>query len=125
MARYAVTLRDRTIEMIDGADAYQQEGPMTTFFALDRDRRVVDCWSTRLASFRSAEIMIIRRDEGDSGANPGLDPEPAAQGTYAPSQAMDDSATSPPPSTATVTRSTCGGRLSTARASSSGKALIP
>ena len=117
MARYAVTLRDRTVELIDGADAYQQEGQMTTFFALDRDRRVVDCWSTRLASFRSTEIMIIRRHDDES--------RPDAQGTYAPSQAIDDSATSPPPSTAMVTRSTCGGRLATARVSSSGKALIP
>ena len=125
MARYAVTLRDRTVEVIDGADAYQQEGQMTTFFALDRDRRVVDCWSTRLASFRSTEIMIIRRDGGESVVDPDLDPGSVAQGTYTPSQAMEDSATSPPPSTAMVTRSTCGGRFSTARASSSGKALIP
>jgi hypothetical protein len=113
MARYEVTLKDRTVEIVDGADAYQQEGQMTTFFAVDRDRRVIDCWSTRLASFRSTEIMIIRRHEG------------AAQGTYAPNQAMADSATSPPPSTAIVARSSCGGRIATARASSSGKALIP
>jgi hypothetical protein len=121
MARYAVTLKDRTVEVIDGADAYQQEGQMTTFFALDRDRRVVDCWSTRLASFRSSEIMIIRRDEDWLT----VEPEPRGQGTYAPNQAMDDSATSPPPSTAMVARSTCGGRITTARANTSGKALIP
>jgi hypothetical protein len=62
MARYEVTLKDRTVELIDGADAYQQEGQMTTFFAVGDDRRVVDCWSTRLASFRTSEILIIRRD---------------------------------------------------------------
>jgi hypothetical protein len=110
MARYAVTLKDRTVEVIDDADAYQQEGPMTTFFALAPDRQVVDCWSTRLASFRSSEVMIIRRHD---------------QGTYAPSQAMADSETSPPPSTAIVTRSSCGGRMTTAKANSNGKALIP
>ena len=27
MARYEITLKDRTVEVIDGADAYQQEGP--------------------------------------------------------------------------------------------------
>jgi hypothetical protein len=61
MAVYEVTLKDRTSERIDGADAYRQEGPMTTFFKQDGDRKVVDCWSTRLASFRTADIAIIRR----------------------------------------------------------------
>lgn len=43
------------------ADAYQQEGPMTTFFALADDRRVIDCWSTRVASYRTADIVTVRR----------------------------------------------------------------
>ena len=115
MARYEITLKDHTMEVIDDADAYQQEGQMTTFFSVDESRRVVDCWSTRLASFRTTEIVIIRRCAAD----------PTAQGTYAPSQAIDDNATMPPPSTAITARSTCGGRISTARASTSGKALIP
>jgi hypothetical protein len=115
MARYEVTLKDHTVECIDGADAYQQEGQMTTFFAVEPDRRVIDCWSTRLASFRTSELLFIRRGE----------PLPPVQGTYAPSQAIDDSATSPPPSTAMTARSTCGARITTARVSSSGKALIP
>ena len=109
MARYEITLKDQTVEVIDDADAYQQEGTMTTFFSVDDTRRVVDCWSTRLASFRTSEIMIIRR----------------GQGTYAPSQAIDDNATMPPAITAMTARSTCGGRLSTARPNSNGKALIP
>lgn len=61
VATFEVTLRDRTVEVIDGADAYQQEGQMTTFFSLGPGRRVVDCWSSRLASFRTSEIVIIRR----------------------------------------------------------------
>lgn len=61
MTCYQVTLKDRSIEVVEGADAYQQEGPMTTFFATGADRRVVDCWSTRLASFRTSEVLIIRR----------------------------------------------------------------
>jgi hypothetical protein len=61
MANYNVTLKDRTVEVIDGADAYQQEGQMTTFFATREGRDVVDCWSTRVASFRTSEIVIIRR----------------------------------------------------------------
>ena len=64
MPTFEVTLKDRTIERIDGADAYQQEGPMTTFFRRRLDRTVVDTWSTRVASFRTSEIVIIRRIEG-------------------------------------------------------------
>lgn len=63
MAAYRVTLRDGTVEMIDGADAYQQEGQMTTFFATASGRQVVDCWSTRVASIRTSEVLAIRRIE--------------------------------------------------------------
>lgn len=63
MAVFAVTLSDRTVEHIDGADAYQQEGQMTTFFATRRE--VIDSWSTRLASFRTSEILSVRRVEVD------------------------------------------------------------
>ena len=58
-------MRDRTRELIDGADAYGQEGQMTTFFRTGEGREVVDCWSTRIASFRTAEILIIRRLDGE------------------------------------------------------------
>jgi hypothetical protein len=61
---FEVTLRDRTIELIDEADAYRQEGAMTTFFQHADGRRVVDCWSTRVASFRTADLLIIRRLHG-------------------------------------------------------------
>ena len=61
---YVVTLKDRTTEEVAGADAYQQEGQMTTFFRTDRSRDVVDSWSTRLFSVRTAEILMIRRLEG-------------------------------------------------------------
>ena len=120
MARFEITLKDRTVEVIDGADAYQQEGQMTTFFALGGERLVVDCWSTRLASFRTSEIMIVRRrtPTGSDGAVDG-------QGTYAPSQAIDDNATTAPPISVNAARSTCGGRSTTARASTNGKALNP
>jgi hypothetical protein len=60
MTTYDVTLRDRTIESVD-ADAYQQEGPMTTFFRLGPGRDVVDCWADRVASIRTADILVVRR----------------------------------------------------------------
>ncbi len=61
MSSYEVTLRDRSVELVVGADAYQQEGPMTTFFHLGQGREVVDCWSTRVASVRTADILVVRR----------------------------------------------------------------
>lgn len=63
MATFEITLRDRTTESVVGADAYQQEGPMTTFFALGDGRDVVDCWSRRVASIRTADILVVRRTE--------------------------------------------------------------
>lgn len=61
MASFEVTLRDRSTELVVGADAYQQEGPMTTFFHLGEGRDVVDCWSTRVASVRTADVLLVRR----------------------------------------------------------------
>lgn len=61
MALFAVTLTDQTTDLVEGADAYQQEGPMTTFFSLRDDRHVIDSWSVRLASYRTADISAIRR----------------------------------------------------------------
>lgn len=66
MTSYEVTLRDKTVELV-GADAYQQEGPMTTFFQLGDGREVVDCWSTRVASVRTADILIVRRADAGAG----------------------------------------------------------
>ncbi len=61
MTRFIVTLADQSVEAIDDADAYQQEGPMTTFFSIGSNREVIDSWSVRLASFRTADIAAIRR----------------------------------------------------------------
>jgi hypothetical protein len=71
MALFAVTLTDQTTDFVEGADAYQQEGPLTTFFALRDDRHVIDSWSVRLASYRTSDIATIRRsaDFGCSGGD--------------------------------------------------------
>jgi hypothetical protein len=61
MSSYRITLKDRSTEEIEDVDAYQQEGQMTTFFANATGRTVVDTWSTRVASFRTTEIVAIRR----------------------------------------------------------------
>lgn len=61
MASYEVLLKDGAIECVEGADTYEQEGPLTTFFETADDRRVIDCWSVRLTSIRTADIVRIRR----------------------------------------------------------------
>lgn len=58
---YEVTVSDGASVEVPGADTYQLEGPLTTFFSTDAGRRVPDCWSTRLASFRTADVVRIRR----------------------------------------------------------------
>lgn len=62
--RFDVTLRDGSVERVRGADAYEPERSMTTFFRTD-GRPTVDCWSVRMASFRTDEILAIRRHESD------------------------------------------------------------
>ena len=38
MAAFSVELANDRVELIDGVDAYQQEGPLTTFFAVGSNR---------------------------------------------------------------------------------------
>lgn len=65
---YEVTLTDGAVEVVPGADAYQQEGPLTTFFVTPPGREVVDCWARRLASYRTAAIVKVRRRDLDHGS---------------------------------------------------------
>jgi hypothetical protein len=66
MTTFEVILRDHSVETIDGADAYQQEGPMTTFFRRAAGRDVIDSWSTRMASYRTADLLVVRRHDHDA-----------------------------------------------------------
>ena len=60
---FEVVLGDEVVEWVEGADSFQQEGPMTTFFASDGRRGTLDCWSVKVAQFRTDRIeRIIRRD---------------------------------------------------------------
>jgi hypothetical protein len=68
MPTFQVILRDGAVETVDGADAYQQEGPMTTFFRRGDGRDVIDSWSTRMASFRTADLLAVRRHESSAAA---------------------------------------------------------
>ena len=62
---FEVVLAAGTHEVVAGVDAYQQESSMTTFFRNDTGRQAVDCWSVRVASFRTEQILAIRRLEAD------------------------------------------------------------
>jgi hypothetical protein len=69
MACYTLVRKDGEVELIEGADTYEQEGPLTTFFQVAPDRRVIDCWSVRLMSIRTTEIASIRREAGTTSAD--------------------------------------------------------
>lgn len=61
MASFEVSMTGDRTETVGDVDAYAQEGQMTTFFQLDSGRSVIDCWSRRVASIRTADILMIRR----------------------------------------------------------------
>lgn len=69
---YTVTLRDHSTELIAGADAYATERVLTTFYRTGNARGAVDCWSVAIASFRTDEILSIRRIEEEAAATAGL-----------------------------------------------------
>ena len=77
MTGYDITLKGNEPERVEGADAYAQEGQLTTFFRTSSSRQSIDCWSVRVASFRTSEILAVRRVElPDAAAR--LDAAPAA-----------------------------------------------
>ncbi len=57
---YEVVLKGNLVEVVDRADAYVAEGPLTTFFQGRDGRAVLDTWARRLASFRTADIVSVR-----------------------------------------------------------------
>ena len=58
---FAVQMHSGQIVHVEGADAYQPEGPLTTFFAVGTSRRTIDSWSVRVSSYRTADIVAINR----------------------------------------------------------------
>jgi hypothetical protein len=57
---FEILLTDGLIE-VEGADAYAPDGQMTTFYRCREGRETIDVWATRIASFRTADILRIRR----------------------------------------------------------------
>ena len=78
-----IVLADGEVVEILGANAYVQEGPLTTFFHSGRSRASIDSWAERVASFKTTDIRrIIRRHPPTLRAVP-ADGEERAFGTTA------------------------------------------
>jgi hypothetical protein len=58
---FQVVLADDTVEWVHEADGYQQEGPLTTFFDNASRPGGLGAWSVKVASFRTEQILRIRR----------------------------------------------------------------
>lgn len=52
---------DDTTAVVHGADAYEQEGPLTTFFDRNGAGRLASAFAVRIASYRTNRIVEIRR----------------------------------------------------------------
>lgn len=64
---FEIALTDDRIELVELADSYVLEGPLTTFFVGDGRSGKLSAFSQRVASFRTDGIVSIRR----------IDPRPA------------------------------------------------
>ena len=58
---FEILTLDGDIERVDEADAYQLEGPLTTFFISDGGHGKLSGWAQRVASLRTDRISSIRR----------------------------------------------------------------
>ena len=60
---FAVRFEDDTTTLVHGADAYEQEGPLTTFFDRNGAGRLASAFAERIAATRTSRIVEIRRTE--------------------------------------------------------------
>lgn len=67
---FCVTLASGRVAQVVGADCYQPEGPLTTFFLSGSSSRTIDVWSERVASFRTADIVSIRQERRSAPRHP-------------------------------------------------------
>jgi len=57
---FEIVTTDGTVERIDGADAYELEGPLTTFFTSNSRVHRLSSWSERVASYRTDRVVAVR-----------------------------------------------------------------
>ncbi len=67
---FIVRFEDETTTVVHGADAYEQEGPLTTFFDRNGGGRLASAWTVRVASFRTSRILEVRRLDSEVTAAP-------------------------------------------------------
>jgi hypothetical protein len=65
---FLVRFEDETTTIVQGADAYEQEGPLTTFFDRNGAGRLASAFAERVASFRTSRIVEIRRTDAPDRA---------------------------------------------------------
>ena len=65
---FLVRFDDDTTTMVHDADAYEQEGPLTTFFDRNGAGRLASAFAERMASFRTNRIVEIRRTDANERA---------------------------------------------------------
>lgn len=58
---FEVHFDDETTTRVLGVDAYEQEGPLTTFFDRNGGGGLASAFAVRVASFRTSRINEIRR----------------------------------------------------------------
>lgn len=59
---FVVHFEDETTTVVDDADSYEQEGPLTTFFDRNGGGRLASAFAVRVASFRTSKIVEVRRE---------------------------------------------------------------
>lgn len=66
MWNWNVAMKSGETITVEGADAYCPEGPLTTFFCTGSNRQTIDSWSTRISSYRTADIVTIERAQAEA-----------------------------------------------------------
>jgi hypothetical protein len=59
---FVVHFEDETTTIVNDADSYEQEGPLTTFFDRNGGGRLASAFAVRVASFRTNKIVEVRRE---------------------------------------------------------------
>jgi hypothetical protein len=67
---FVVHFEDDTTTIVDAADSYEQEGPLTTFFDRNGGGRLASAFAVRVASFRTSKIVEVRRETESTMATP-------------------------------------------------------
>jgi len=67
---FVVHFEDDTTTIVDAADSYEQEGPLTTFFDRNGGGRLASAFAVRVASFRTSKIVEVRREPATAITTP-------------------------------------------------------